>query len=242
MVSNAVIMQDAQAFNFDGDYGEIYEDLAHKVIPGYDTLFPATLALMMERIGMYAHVLVVGCGTGREISVFAPHAPGWRITAVDPAIEMVRFTEEVAARLGVQVQTDVRHGYVHELSASAQFDGATVINVMHFLRDDGAKDQLMQSVAARIRPGGTVALFDLHGDRKAPYFSLFYEAWKRYMTLRGYEDMAKESLLERLAAGIAYVSEARIMEICAHAGLQLVRKYWSGLLYGGWLLERARAA
>ncbi len=231
-------MQDPQAFNFDGDYGEIYDDLAHKVIPGYETLFPATLALLMERVGMQAHVLVVGCGTGREISTFAPQVPSWQFTALDPSLEMVGYTQQIVARLGVAKRITLHHGYVHDLPVTQRFDAATVINVMHFLRDDGAKEQLIQSVSTRLRNGGTVVLFDLHGDRKAPYFDLFYEAWKRYMTLRGYGDEAKESLLKRLAAGIAYVSEERIMEICKLAGLRLIRKYWSGLLYGGWLLER----
>ena len=231
-------MRDPQAFNFDGDYGAIYEDLAPKVIPGYDTLFPATLALLMERVSPKAHVLVVGCGTGREIRAFAPHAPAWRFTALDPSLEMVHHTQRVASQLGVVQQTTFYHGQVHDLPASQRFDVATVINVMHFLHDDGAKDHLMQSVAHRLYSGGTVALFDLHGDRQAPYFELFYEAWKRYMTLRGYADQARESLLKRLATGIAYVPEERILEICADAGLHLIRKYWSGLLYGGWLLER----
>jgi len=231
-------MKDPQAFNFDGDYGEIYEDLAHKVIPGYITLFPATLALLMERIDAQSRILVVGCGTGREISVFAPHAPHWRFTAIDPSIEMVRYTERVAAQLGIGDRVEVCHGYVHDLPEGPAFDAATVINVMHFLQDDGTKDELMRSVAIRVRLGGTVTLFDLHGDRKAPYFDLFYDAWKRYMTLRGYGDEAKESLLKRLAAGIAYVPESRVLEICANAGMHLVQKYWSGLLYGGWLLER----
>ena len=231
-------MQDPDAFNFDGDYGEIYEDLAHKVIPGYDTLFPATLALLLERIGVDAEVLVVGCGTGREISTFAPHVPRWTFTAVDPSLEMVRITERIAAQLHAERRTELYHGYVHELPDTRGFDAATVINVMHFLRDDGAKDRLMKSVARRLRSGGMVALFDLHGDRSAPYFDFFYESWKRYMSIRGYGDQAKASLLQRLAAGIAYVPEERILEICADAGLHLIRKYWSGLLYGGWLLER----
>ncbi len=231
-------MKDAQAFNFDGDYGEIYEDLVHKVIPGYDTLFPATLALLMERIGAHARVLVVGCGTGRELAVFAPNAPGWRFTCVDPSMEMIQLTSQKVKQLGVQDRAILVHGFAHDLPAEPVFDAATIINVMHFLRDDGAKDQLVQSVSGRVRHGGAVALFDLHGDREAPYFDFFYKAWKRYMTIRGYEGEKKESLLKRLAAGIAYVPEERILEICEGADLCLVRRYWSGLLYGGWLFER----
>ena len=231
-------MQDPQAFNFDGDYGEIYEDLASKVIPGYETLFPATLALLQERIGSAANVLVVGCGTGQEIRIFGPGAPEWQLTAVDPSIEMVRFSEKVAQSHGVADRTQCIHAYVHEMPSAARFDAATIINVMHFLKDDGAKDELVQSVADRVQPGGTIALFDLHGDQRAPYFDFFYAAWKRYMAIRGYPAGALAGLLKRLESGIAYITEERILEICQDAGLRLLRKYWSGLLYGGWLFER----
>ncbi len=231
-------MLNAEAFNFDGDYGEIYEDLAHRVIPGYDTLFPATLALLLERAGASARVLIVGCGTGQEFRSFAPSAPGWSFTAVDPSAEMIRLSQRVAQKVGAGGRTSFYHGYVHELPASERYDAATVINVMHFLRDDGAKEQLMASVSERMPKGGTVALFDLHGDRSAPHHAFFYEAWKRYMSLRGYGDAAKARLLRRLAAGIAWVPEERIMQICHDAGLRLIHRYWAGLLYGGWLLER----
>ena len=232
-------MQDPKAFDFDGDYGEIYEDLASRVIPGYPTLFPATLALLQERLGeKAARVMIVGTGTGREISVFAPFSPSWQFTALDPSIEMIHLSQQVASGLGVENLIEFFHGYVNDYPAGAVFDAATVLNVMHFLKDDGGKDQLMRSVADRVRPGGTVVLFDLHGDQEASYFDLFYRSWSRYMSLRGYPEKDKVSLFDRLERGICFVSESRILEICNNAGLRLVQKYWAGILYGGWLLEK----
>ena len=62
-----------------------------------------------------------------------------------------------------------------------------------------------RSVGQRVKPGGTIVLFDLHGDPSKTYFKLFYSAWIRYMDLRGYTGKKKERLLKRLEAGIAYV-------------------------------------
>lgn len=231
-------MKDPTSFNFDGDYGEEYKELASRVIPGYNQLFLATLALLQERLVDHARLLIVGCGTGREIEIFAPAEPNWRFDAVDPSLKMVRCTEGVIQRLGVQDRVGLYHAYTHELDLPYKHDAATVINVMHFLPDDGEKDRLMRSVAERISPGGTVMLFDLHGDPAKPYFPLFYSAWVRFMDLRHYTGKKKERLLKRLAAGIAYVEEDRILEICDGAGLNLIRPYWGGLLYTGWLLER----
>ncbi len=235
-------MKDPKAFNFDGEYGEEYNELASRVIPGYDELFVATLALLQERLGPEARILIVGCGTGQEIEVFAPQSEGWEFDCVDPSPSMVEFSRQVADRIGVSSRVNFHHSYTHELGHDKLFDAATVINVMHFLEDDGSKDALMQSVAQRVKPSGTVILFDLHGDPDQAYFKLFYDAWKRYMDLRGYTGKKKEHLLQRLESGIAYVDQDRIIQICSDAGLQLIHPFWGGLLYTGWLLERSQVA
>ena len=235
-------MKDPKAFNFDGDYGEEYKGLASRVIPGYDEFFVATLALMQERITSKARVLIVGCGTGKEIEVFAPSAGDWRFDCVDPSKAMIAHSRKVAQRLGISSRVRFHHAYTHELEIDYQFEAATVINVMHFLLDDGSKDAFMESVAQRIKPRGTVILFDLHGNRSEDYFKLFYNAWIRYMDIRGYTGHKKERLLRRLEAGISYVGSDRILQICQNAGLKLIRSYWSGFLYTGWLFERMESS
>ncbi len=231
-------MKDPKAFDFDGDYGEEYKELASRVIPGYDEFFVATLALLQERLDKDARLLVVGCGTGRELEVFAPSTRDWRFDCIDPSRSMIEYSRQVAQRLGVYSRVRFHNCYAHELDLDYRFDAATVINVMHFLLDDGPKDALIQSVTQRVKPGGTVVLFDLHGDPSKTYFKLYYSAWIRYMDLRGYTGKKKDRLLKRLEAGIAYVGEDRIMEICQAAGLKLIRPYWGGLLYTGWIFER----
>jgi tRNA (cmo5U34)-methyltransferase len=235
-------MKDPRAFDFDGDYGEIYDDIARTVIPGYEQLFQATLALLGGRLGSRANVLVVGCGTGKEIAALAPAEPGWSITGVDPSAEMVGVTRSVVRRLGVESRVAVVHGEVDALPAQASFDAATVINVMHFLRDDGTKAALMEAVATRVRPGGPILLFDLHGDPVSEAFQELDEAWVSYMRIRGLQGEALEEFLERLRKGIDYVPESRIMEICRSVGLEPQFRYFGGFHYGGWLLTRGRPA
>lgn len=233
-------MRDARAFDFDGDYGEIYDDIARTVIPGYEQLFEATLALLRGRLEPRSRVLVVGCGTGKEIATFGPAEPGWKITGVDPSAEMIGVTGTVVRRLGLEDRVDLVNGEVGSLPADAAFDAATVINVMHFLSDGGAKDELMNAVTARVRPGGCVILFDLHGDPDSEAFLRLDEAWVAFMRIRGLDGEALEAFLERLRRGIDYVPESRIMEICRDAGLHLECRYIGGFHYGGWLFTRGR--
>ena len=231
-------MKDPIAFDFDGDYGEDYNDLVQRVIPGYDQLFQATLALFRTQLDEEAHVLIVGCGTGREIATFAPAQPRWRFTAVDPSRQMIDVTAEVVRRLDLDARVSLHHGYVDELPPQPRFDAATVINVMHFLSDDGPKAGLIESVAGWMKPGGAVALFDLHGTPSSLSFKRLLDGWTAFMRLRGLTGEALAEFLKRLDDGIVYVPETRILEICKQAGLTLGCRYFGGYLYGGWFLLR----
>ena len=219
-------MKDPAAFNFDGDYGADYDGLVERVIPGYDHLFQATLALFQTRLGDEARILIAGCGTGKELITFAPAQPRWRFTAVDPSLQMIEATAAAVERLGLGDRVTLHHGYVADLPEHAAFDAATVINVLHFLPDDGAKEALIESVARRVRTGGAVALFDL------------MDGWTAFMALRGLTGKARARFLQRLNDGIVYVSEARILEMGKQAGLTLSSRYFGGFLYGGWLFLR----
>jgi tRNA (cmo5U34)-methyltransferase len=228
-------VKDPSAFDFDGDYGQAYDDLARRVIPGYEHLFEATLALFCTRLDRQAHVLIVGCGTGKEIATFAPAEPQWRFTGVDPSRAMLETAAGVVAQLGAEARVDLHHGYVDDLDEHPRFEAATVINVLHFLADDGAKEHLLRSVAQRVRPGGLVAVFDLHGTPSSPVFRQLMEGWSAFMELRGLTGEAKARFLRRLDAGIDYVPEARLVALCRGAGLSLLSRYFGGFLYGGWL-------
>lgn len=231
-------MRDSRAFDFDGDYGDIYDHIARTVIPGYEQLFPATLAVFRQLLGRDAHILVAGCGTGRETCAFLANEPGWRVTAVDPSAAMVGATRQAAVRLGVGERLEVYHGVAADLTGDELFDAATLINVMHFVADDGGKQDLVASLARRLGPRAPLALFDLHGEPGTPAFRMLSGAWSDFIEQRGLTGSEKVSFLTRIEQGIVYVPEDRILEICERAGLELQHRYFGGLLYGGWIFRR----
>jgi tRNA (cmo5U34)-methyltransferase len=231
-------MKDAEAFDFDGDYGRGYSWIAQTVIPGYDQLFREVLSLFLPRLGDDAHVLIVGCGTGKEIASLATANESWTFTAVDPSTAMIEASRGVARHLGVEDRVHLHHGYVHDLPEVPTFDAATVINVMHFLPDDGGKLQLLGSAAERMRPGAPVVLFDLHGDPESPEFGRLYEEWLEFMELRGLVGEEKERFVQRLEAGIVYVPRERIIDLSHEAGFEVRDRFFGAFLYGGWLLKK----
>ena len=104
--------------------------------------------------------------------------------------------------------------------------------------DEVAKDALVRSVAEHLRPGGALALFDLHGEPGSEGFKILSDAWSDFVEQRGLRGSEKSSFMNRIDRGIAYVPERRILEICRNAGLELACRYYGGLLYGGWLFTR----
>lgn len=231
-------MKDTRAFDFDADYGRDYDELVVRVIPGYRQLFQATLAVLRGVLGREAALLVVGCGTGREIETFAQAEPEWIITGVDPSSRMIEASASLVRSMNLEGRVRLVHGTVDGLAAQPAFDAATVINVMHFLPDDGAKERLIRGVASRLKKGGFLVLFDLCGEEGTPPFELLYDAWKDFVRQRGVAGAANDKFFGRIKAGIAFVSEARITEICSDAHLGLVCRYFAGLCYGGWLFRR----
>ena len=231
-------MKSTEAFDFEGPYGTAYHDFVQRVIPAYNPFFQLTLAVLQIRLRADAQTLVVGCGSGKEITTFGPICPGWVFTAVDPSRQMIEVASAAVAAADLTDRVSFHQGYTHELPENAIYDAATLINVMHFLPDDGAKQDLVDSISQRLRPGGILILFDLYGDPSASAFGRLLETWNKFMVLQGFSAEERDVFLKRLNKGIDFIPEERVLEICQLAGLEFEERYFSGLLYGGWVLKR----
>ena len=230
--------QPSEAFDFDSEYGARYEKLAHQLIPGYAQLFPTIVALLDGRVADDARVLVVGCGTGIEMATLGKAMPNWQLTGVDPSSQMLELAREKLASEGLASRYELHHGYAEDLPLDPAFDAATLINVLHFLPDDGAKLALLQSVAVRLRPGALFVLFDLHGDPSSMEFEILLNAWKAFMLIRGMSQEERSVFVRRLDEGMHYVPESRILDLLAEAGFKDVTRFCSAFLYGGWVVGR----
>ena len=231
-------MKSTEAFDFEGEYGNDYHDFVQRVIPGYHAFFTMGLAVLQTRLPAAARLLVVGSGSGSEVLTFGQACPEWTFTAVDPSRQMIDTARQAAATAGLTSRVRFHQGYCWDLPVETTYDAATLINVMHFLPDDGAKQALLDAVAARLKDGGTFLLFDLHGDTAAPAFGRLLGAWERFMALQGFSPQERAVFMDRLERGIDYVPEERIIELARAAGLRLGERYGAGLLYGGWVFEK----
>ncbi len=261
---------DTGPFDFDGDYGRAYEDLAHRVIPGYRTLFSMVAALADPVLPRGGRLLVVGAGTGIELATFRRARPDLHLTGVDPSAQMLALARQrLAAHDDARAEArpaacsresrrnsaaeddgtaaparpesgsvELRLGLVHDLPVRPRFHAATVINVLHFLPDDGEKAALLKGVAGRLRTGGLLVLFDLHGEPGAPEHERSMEAWRRYWRIMNLAEDEIPRFEERISTGIHFASAQRIADLAGRAGFGPPRRFCQSLLYGGWTFKR----
>ena len=233
---------DEQAFNFDGDYGEGYEALARRVIPGYRTLFPMIGALVDPDLRRGARVLVVGCGTGIELVTFKRMRPDLRLHGVDPASQMLELARRRVSEAGAADGVSYQLGYAADVAPTPRFDAATLINVLHFVPDDGSKAALISDIAERLRPGGVFVLFDLHGDPGSEEHERYMPAWRRYWKVRGMPAAERRAFEDRIRQGIHFAPATRVVALAREAGFVEPRRFFKGLLYGGWTFRRAEGS
>jgi tRNA (cmo5U34)-methyltransferase len=225
---------------FDRDRATQYDLDIRQAIPGYESLHGMAQSLLQTSLKVSAKLLIVGSGTGMELVNYSKINPAWSLTGVEPSPEMMAIAKSELAKRELQERVNLHLGYVNSLSATEPMDAATLMLVMHFLPDDGAKLQLLQDIAQRLKPGAKFILADLYGDRVAPYFSQFIQAWQAlYFSQLDEESRikAEANFPDSIKNSIYFVTEARIIELLQMAGFSQVSKFYQAFLFGGWIAQ-----
>jgi tRNA (cmo5U34)-methyltransferase len=233
-------MSDGQAKKeaFDQGRAKRYDDTIRRVIPGYATLHAMARFLLEDHLDSQAHLLVAGAGTGAEIETLGQANPYWRFTGADPSAAMLEEARTRLAEAGLAERAHLHCGTVDDLKADQAFDAATCLLVMHFLPDDGAKLNLLSSIAKRLKPGAPFLLADLHGASDTPRHGRLMAAWKRWQLAHDVDPVEVEKGFKHVARDIHFVSETRLFELLHQAGFTHIEHFHQAFLFGGWLAFR----
>ena len=230
----------ASKIDFDLERANQYDLDIRNAIPGYEALHGMAQSLLSTNLPSTANLLIVGSGTGMELVNYSRQNPRWTLTGVDPSEAMMAIAKRELADKKLLERVNLHTGYIDTLPRGELMDAATLMLVMHFVPDDGAKLQLLQNIAKHLKPGAELVLADLHGDKSAPYFAKYKKAWQT-LYFNSLDDAARAKAEQNFASSIDnsiyFVPETRIIELLNIAGFDRINKFYNAFLFGGWTAQ-----
>ncbi|MEM9528046.1 MAG: class I SAM-dependent methyltransferase, partial [Bacteroidota bacterium] len=224
-MDNPAIFSGQRAFN--------YDNFVQAYIPYYQSLQNLLPKLIAGKMPVSdAPILVAGSGTGAELLSLANRHPNWILEGIDPSPEMV-----VQARDKLRNYNNVRlmEGYVSDLPLEPHYRAATLLLVLHFVPDDGAKSSLLKELANRMLPGAPLVILDIFGSTTELAQNL--EVLRAMMPPVA-DPEAVDNRLRTLPDRIEHVPEERLYELLLNNGFSIPQRFFQAAIYGGWISKK----
>lgn len=174
-------------------------------------------------------ILIAGCGTGREIKE-VNLSPQWHITAFDPSVEMIR---QAITQYGKYPNIALVQGTIEAIEKD-DFEIATLILVLHFLSDDGAKFDLLSKICQRLKANGRLLLVDVYHSEDFDEQLLLLQA-----RLQSHFDPDWiQQGIHHIKNDIFHITEARLNQLIKNAGFSSVERFKKSYFYGGWIIRK----
>ncbi len=223
----------------DAEKAQAYDHRIRAAIPGYEALHQLACVMAAEATGGHGRVLVAGAGTGAECVALAQACPAVKLVGVDPSAEMLKVAERKVAEHHLVDRVRLYPSEVKDLPVFEPFDAATLLLVLHFLPDDGAKQALLSDIAARLKPGAALVMADLYGPAwDEPWQASLRTCWGHLQRAAGISDDSIARGFSHVDRDIHPVTEGRLAELCAEAGLSAPRPFFRALCFGGWVVRK----
>lgn len=224
--------------HWDSGRAAAYDKRVREAIPGYDALHVLSCQIVAETTGGKGRALVIGAGTGAECIALAESCPNLAVVGVDPSKEMLEHAQAKVAEYGLTGRVRLYPSKVAELPKFEPFDAATLLLVMHFLKDDGAKKDLLEEISGHLSPGAPLVLADLFGDWQDPWQQQLRGWWRHLQLAAGIPEEEVEKGFRHVDRDIFPVTEARLAELLAATGFGKPEPYFRALCFGGWVARR----
>lgn len=222
----------------DFEDGIRYDNIMPALFLGYEEFSLVSLSVLSSLLGDEAHILDVGCGTGKSLITYATHKLGWSLTGVDPTESKLQFAQKKVNDNGFQDRVRLLFGYAHELPEDELYDAATLILIEHLLPDDGTKLLLLKSISQRLKAGAPFILAGLYGDFETTEVQQSMLAWQNHLIFKGYPARINDFLYQKTTEEDSLISEVRIRELLTEAGFDHIHPFYKAHLFGGWLAQK----
>lgn len=226
--------------HFSGDHALVYDEKIQDAIPGYRLMHELAYYLLKDNLPENANILISGSGTGHEAITYAQNQKHWQMTGVDPTPQMVDCARKKVTALGLSDRIRLIESKVTTIPEK-EFDAATSILVMQFLKDNGEKEEYLQEIACRLKEGGWLILIDLEGEKGSRPCNLLLSAWKTQQSGTRKDKEQVEQDFAHIDTDLQLISEKRLTALCKAANLNKICKFYQSYLFGGYLLQKRSA-
>jgi tRNA (cmo5U34)-methyltransferase len=218
---------------------QAYDRRMRDAIPGYEALHQLACMVVAENTGGHGRVLVAGAGTGAECVALGQACPALHVVGIDPAKDMLTLAEHKVAEHDLTERVRLYPCEVKALPTFEPFDAATLLLVLHFIPDDGAKLALLTDLAKHLKPGSSLVLADLFGpgwgDEWQAQLRIF---WRHLQKAAGIAPADIDKGFAHVDRDIHPVTEDRLTELLAEAGFGPPLPFFRALCFGGWVAQR----
>lgn len=233
-------MTQNSASKFDASRAGEYARQSRIALAGYDACHELSACMLSAALGedVPARVLVVGAGgTAGEIIAAAALEPQWSFVAVDPSPPMLELARSAIAEADLTARVETVSGGVIDLAAAPLFDAGIMIGVLHHLAGDAEKLNILQQIAARLKPGAPLVV----AGNYRPYASqpLLMKAWENRWKMSGAGVEERRAKMDKILQGAQPPqSEEAVISLLAGAGFDQPVRFFSSLFWGAWLARR----
>ncbi len=215
---------------FENERATDYDQFVEKWIPNYHYFMDHLPNLLIETDPK--ELLVVGCGTGNEILRFARSQVEWRITGIDPSPDMIVQARE---KLKDCDKVELIEGLITDLSADKKYNAATLLLVLHFIEDNGNKQQMLKAIANRLVAGAKLVMLDMTGDKQQIRDNLQV---LKLLLPEGVDKQEISERLNRIENKFFTVSEERLSELLQEAEFEKPLRFFQSSIYMGWITQK----
>lgn len=227
----------SQPIDFDNNApiaADEYDRAAQLALPGYEAMHTMVLACLQAYLPETADLLVVGSGTGMELTRLGKASPQWHFLGIDPSEKMQAIAKEKMSHHQLSDRVKLIQGYTQDLPTDILYDAATSILVMHFI-PPAEKLQFLQSIAQRLHPSAPLVLVDVFGEKTSQQLKELITILHAYWNAMGLPPQKQQELLAAFHQGVYPLAETSVLDLLEQAGFEKTMRFYTGLWVGGWL-------
>jgi tRNA (cmo5U34)-methyltransferase len=209
-----------------------YDEHIRKLIPGYEVVHQQIRALLKTYVDEYAHVLIVGCGTGYELGHLVQSFPDWTFTATELSETMLDKAKHHIHALNASHRVEFVLGNVDQLKTGQSYDVALSILVTHFV-DYADKPQFFKSISSRLKSQGIFITFDFTRIKSEQGL----QALKYLCEANGLTTSQAAAMVDRLDDDFYPLSEQETFEQLKGCGFDSIERFTQILCFQGFIAQ-----